>query len=344
MKIAYILGINEVLSGNGNGIKSQAVTWAKSLVKLNQEVTFINPWDNYNWSEFDIIHIFGSSNTWFLHFVQELKKRNSNIVWSPICDDIANYHIQKIKTYVGCNKLHLFSLPYIRKRAYPYFKKIFVRSIYEKEYLVKVYKANENNIAKVPLSISFDISDNIINYQSQKKENFCLHISSIYQKRKNVLRLIQAAKKYNFKLVLAGKTGNEQEFAPLKKEIANNSNIQVLGFISEEEKINLYKRAKVFALPSIMEGVGIVAVDAAIYGCDIVITKIGGPKEYYADKAFIVNPFDVDEIGQAVLNAMNENNSYQPQLSEYIYQEYNKTHIAQLLLKEYQQIINNKYS
>lgn len=339
MKIAYILGINEVLSGNGNGIKSQAITWAKSLIKLNHEVIFINPWDNYNWNEFDIIHIFGSSNTWFLTFVQELKKRNSNIVWSPICDDITNYHFQKIKTYIGCDKLHLFSSPYIRKKAYPYFKKIFVRSIYEKEYLIKAYKVNESNIAKIPLSTSFDISDNNINNQPQNKENFCLHISSIYQKRKNVLRLIQAAKKYNFKLVLAGKTGNEQEFAPLKKEIGNNSNIQVLGFISEEEKINLYKKAKVFALPSIMEGVGIVAVDAAIYGCEIVITKIGGPKEYYADKAFIVNPYDVDEIGKAVLDAMNKNNSHQPQLSEYIYQEYNKAHIAQLLLKEYQKII-----
>lgn len=333
MKIAYILGTNEVLTGQGNGIKSQALTWANSLQELNQEVALINPWENYKWSEFDVIHLFGSSNTWFLGFAERLQKMNPNIVWSPICDDITNAQIQRLKTYIGCNKLHLFSLPFIRKQAYPLFKKIFVRSDYEKEYLVKAYNANIQNIIKIPLSTSYDTK-----CEFYPKENFCLHISSIYQARKNVLRLIQAANKYGFKLILAGNTGSEKEFAPLKKEIGNNPNIQVLGFISEEEKINLYKRAKVFALPSIMEGVGIVAVDAAMYGCEIIITNIGGPKEYYKNQAFIVNPYNVDDIGQSILKAINNPTPFQPKLSEYIYKEYNRMHIAQLLLQIYRTI------
>lgn len=334
MKIAYVLGINEVLSGAGNGIKSQAITWANSLTKLNQEVIFISPWDNYKWNEFDIIHIFGSSNSWFFPFAKQLQNKNPNIVWSPICDDITSPLIQRLKTHIGCNKLHTFSLPYIRKQAYPLFKKIFVRSNYEGKYLIQAYQANPKKIVKIPLSISYNEK-----YVPQKKEDFCLHISSIYQERKNVLRLIQAANKYNFKLILAGNTGNEQEFAPIKKAIGNNSNIQVLGFITEEEKINLYKRAKVFALPSIMEGVGIVAVDAANYGCEIIITEIGGPKEYYNNQAFIINPYDVDGIGRAVTDAISGLKSFQPSLSEHIYNQYNKKQIAQLLLKEYQLII-----
>lgn len=47
-----------------------------------------------------------------------------------------------------------------------------------------------------------------------------------------------------------------------------------------------------------MEGVGIVAVDAAIYGCEIVITNIGGPKEYYDNMAYTVNPYNIDDIGK----------------------------------------------
>lgn len=334
MKIAYILGINEVLSGASNGIKQQALTWAKSLTDLGQEVIFVNPWDNYVWEDFDVIHIFGSSNTWFSSFTKQLKTKNPNIVWSPICDDITSPQKQRIKTYIGCEKLQIFSLPYIRRKTYPLLKKIFVRSNYEGEYLIQVYHANPEKIVKVPLSISCEEK-----YIPQQKEDFCLHISSIYQKRKNVLRLIQAANKYKFQLILAGNTGSETEFAPLKKEIGNNPNIQVLGFISEEEKIDLYKRAKVFALPSIMEGVGIVAVDAANYGCEIVITEIGGPKEYYEDKAFIVNPYSIDEIGKAITEAISGTKSFQPLLSEQIYKQYNKKQIAQLLLKEYQLIV-----
>lgn len=334
MKVAYILGINEVISGAGNGIKSQAITWGNSLKELGIEVIFINPWDNYDWSKFDIIHLFGSSDTWFLSFAEKLSTKNNNLVWSPICDDITTPYIQRLKTYIGCDKLHIYSLPYIRKKSYPLFKRIFVRSNYEGEYLTKAYGTDTRKIVKIPLSISFNEK-----YEPHEKEDFCFHMSLLYQERKNVLRLIQAANKYNFKLVLAGKTGNEKEFAPLKKEIGNNPNIQILGFISEEKKIDLYKRAKVFALPSIMEGVGIVAVDAANYGCEIVITEIGGPKEYYDNKAFIINPYDVDEIGKAITNAISGKKSFQPSLSKYIYEQYNKTHIAQLLLKEYQSII-----
>ena len=66
--------------------------------------------------------------------------------------------------------------------------------------------------------------------------------------------------------------------ALLKQEIGDYSDIKILGFISEEKKMELYSKAKVFALPSICEGVGIVAVDAAYCGCDIVITNDGCPK------------------------------------------------------------------
>lgn len=333
MKIAYILAPSEVIDGASNGIRSQAFTWANSLRELGEEVTIINASEIYNWKDFDIIHFFGSSNTWFLPFAAAMKVRNPNIVWSPICDDITLPQIQLLKTYIGSERLHIFSLPYIRRKAYPLFKKIFVRSNYEKEYITKAYNVSPERIAKVPLSMSYDEKYNLL-----EKENFCFHMSLLYHERKNVLRLIKAANKYNFKLVLAGKTGNEQEFAPLKREIGNNPNIQVLGFISEEEKINLYKRAKVFALPSIMEGVGIVAVDAANYGCEIVITEIGGPKEYYNGHAFIVNPYNVDDIGQAVINALSGNKSFQPELSTQIYELYNKKHIAELLLQEYQNI------
>jgi glycosyltransferase involved in cell wall biosynthesis len=333
MKIAYILAPSEILEGLSNGVRSQVFTWANSLRELGEEVTIVNASEAYNWKDFDVIHLFGSSNTWFFSFAKLMKLKNPNIVWSPICDDITPPHLQLLKTYVGYKKLHVFSLPYVRKNAYPLFKKIFVRSNHEKEYIIKAYKANAQKIAIVPLSMSYDEE-----YTPQEKENFCFHMSLMYQKRKNVLRLIQAAKKYNFKLVLAGKTGNEEEFAPLKKEIGNSPNIQVLGFISEEEKINLYKRAKVFALPSIMEGVGIVAVDAANYGCEIVITEIGGPKEYYGGKAFVVNPYSVDDIGRAVVEALSGNKSFQPELSKQVHKEFNKKHIAQLLLKEYQSL------
>ena len=74
-------------------------------------------------------------------------------------------------------------------------------------------------------------------------------------------------------------------------------------------------------MPSIVEGVGSVALEAAISGCEIVLTDIGGPKEYYDGRAVLVNPYDVDSIGKGVMEAF-ESKKAQPELREYILKNY----------------------
>ena len=113
-----------------------------------------------------------------------------------------------------------------------------------------------------------------------------------------------------------------------------------MGFVSDEELNSLYNRAKVFALPSINEGVGLAALEAAICGCNIVITKLGGPKEYYEKgSAELVNPYDVDDIGQAVLRAL-KNNYSQPQLRNTLTNKYNVSTCVDKLVAYYQQLSN----
>ena len=100
----------------------------------------------------------------------------------------------------------------------------------------------------------------------------------------------------------------------------------------------LYNKAKVFALPSLNEGVGLVALEAAVCGCNIVITNLGGPKEYYPDElAYKVNPYDIDDIGKSIIKALIDNHS-QPQLRNHIISHYNNTTSIELLEKYYMQI------
>lgn len=311
MKIGYVIGPNTALSGSSNGIRSQALIWKKGMEHLGHDIDLIDCWGDYRWEQYDLIHIFGRG-LWLIDFVPALAKKNPNIVFSPIIDSIQKPFYYKLSTLLGIEKLRIYSLTYGVKRILKHFKGVFVRSDYEGHYLTYALGLPKEKLFKVPISISSDIQ--AANYS---KEDFCLHVSSIYQGRKNVIRLVQAAKKYDFKLVLAGSTGNEKEFLPLKKEINNASNIKVLGFVSDDELVDLYKRAKVFALPSICEGVGIVALDAAAYGCEIVITKIGGPKEYYNGLAEVVNPYSVDEIGTAVTKLLNGKGN-QPELRNFV--------------------------
>ena len=101
----------------------------------------------------------------------------------------------------------------------------------------------------------------------------------------------------------------------------------------------MYNRAKVFALPSINEGVGLVALEAAVCGCNIVLTKLGGTKEYYPNELVrLVDPYNVDEIGQAIVDSMNDN-SKQPFLRDKIVKNYNENMCIDLLINSYERVL-----
>lgn len=320
MKIAYVIYQGVITSSKSNGIRSQALTWASLLRSKGHTVNLISDWEVYDWVSYDAIHFFGSQN--WLPILLRLSTINNNWYYSPITDPLpgTNYKVEQIKrllvtkTPLGkCFKTKITDEHILRL-----VKKICVRTEFEKKHLSQLFNLDENHFELIPLSFS-EFCNPIMD---MTKEPFCLHISSIYQERKNVIRLIEAAKKYNFKLVLAGSKGSPSQFEVIKRAIGDANNISVLGFISQNEMIELYKRAKVFALPSIQEGVGIVSLDAAFYGCEVVITNIPGPKEYYKGKCLEVNPFNVDEIGIAVRSLLDNKISYQPQLSHFIQENY----------------------
>lgn len=332
MKIAYILSTTIIVSGRSNGIRSQAETWADNLRRHGHVVDYVSEWGDYDWKSYDAIHLFGEGEV-FYYAVLALHRINPHIHWSPICDpDLGfNYAKSRIRSIVSkATKGYVFHEPDTYKLI-PLVEKIFVRTNFEKEHLKRVYNIEESKFELVPLSYSNFCAP----FAQTQKEDLCLHISSIFQPRKNVIRLIEAARKYNFRLILAGNKGNERQFEPLRRAIGDAENIEVLGFVSEEEKIDLYQRAKVFALPSIKEGVGIVALDAAYYGCEVVMTGIPGPKEYYDGRCVEVNPMSVDEIGIAVISLMNGEKHFQPELKAHIGSLYSPDTITEKLINCY---------
>ncbi|MCD8284742.1 MAG: glycosyltransferase family 4 protein [Prevotellaceae bacterium] len=331
MTIAYV--ITESFSVNKyNGIRVQAETWADELIRQGHNVIRISPWDVQEWEEYDVIHIIGPCE-FLLNFTSALRRQHGcrNIVFSPIIDTIKSVFAYKMASFNGCRKLRLYSSNYTIRLSGAYIERWLARSRYEFTYINKAYSVPAEKISIVPLSFRIPLCK-----EFPAKEPFCLHVSKITDERKNMMRLIRAAVKYGFRLVLAGGTSSEKDYAPLRKVIEANDNVTYLGRVSDEQLMDLYKRAKVFALPSIAEGVGMVAVEAASCGCDIVVTKIGGPKEYYGDMAYVVSPYDVDEIGRAVVKAMETTS--QPALMRYVQEKYNLESCVKLLVSEYKKV------
>lgn len=336
MNIAYIMYPGACYMGAGDGSKMQAEIWIKELERKGHHVERINSWGHYDWKSFDIIHVFGFG-LWNYDMIHWGCGLNPNFVFSPIIDTNTPMWKYRLATHFGCKKLRLFSQNYALRILKDDIRLFFARTEYEANYLHKGYGISNDKIAIVPLSYR-----DTINVKESNKEQFCLFVGTMTQPRKNVPRLIEAAKKYQFNLKLVGNKGNNVSEKRLKSLIGESKNIELLGFVSDEELALLYDQAKVFALPSINEGVGLVALEAAMHECNIVITKLGGPKEYYPEGlAQLVNPYNTDDIGNAILKALTDNES-QPKLKNYLEKYYNVSNCTDSLINYYENVLKNK--
>ena len=286
----------------GAGVKNQAIMWKNGLEKLGHHVDMIGSWETPQWGNYDAIIIFGFSSG-IRNLIKYLYLENKNILLAPIIDPTTPPFLYKFFVkYWGFQKiLGLSSRFHDLWLAKKFVNKWFVRSKEEYHYVKYCLEIDEKNIITIPLHYRIPPIEYFPN-----KMDFCFHASRLAAPNKNVARIIESAKKYGFSLKLAGHLKGETERNWLNNLIGSAKNIEYVGEVDDKTLQSLYKQAKVFVLPSLQEGVGMVALEAAAYGCEIVLTNYGAPKEYYNGKAILVNPKSTDEIGLGVLKALKQ--------------------------------------
>jgi glycosyltransferase involved in cell wall biosynthesis len=111
-----------------------------------------------------------------------------------------------------------------------------------------------------------------------------------------------APKRPEFRLVIAG-TGPEGDL--LKDEIrrAGLSNIELAGFVSEEQKFALLKRASHFFFPSYEEGWGIALAEALYCECRCVCYELPPYRSIFADFPAYARLGDWQNFVEAFLNS-----------------------------------------
>lgn len=121
--------------------------------------------------------------------------------------------------------------------------------------------------------------------------------------RKNQLRLAQACREIGVPLVIAGDTSVDPEYARACEAVGDTT---LLGpVVAQSPRLAaLYDRAAAFALPSLCETPGIAALEAASAGVPVVVTSVGGAREYLGDLAHYVNPKDVRSMVRAIEQAL----------------------------------------
>ena len=134
------------------------------------------------------------------------------------------------------------------------------------------------------------------------REQMILFVGAI-QRRKNVVRLVEAFEGVasGWKLVLAGSFGFGAEEAIERIERSPRKNdIQVLGYVPDPVLEDLYRRASVFAFPSLDEGFGMPLLDAMARGVPVLTSNVSAMPEVTGDAALLVDPSDVASVTEGL--------------------------------------------
>jgi glycosyltransferase involved in cell wall biosynthesis len=137
----------------------------------------------------------------------------------------------------------------------------------------------------------------------EQREPLVLHVGAV-QKRKNLARLVAAFERTApppWRLVLAGGGGyGAEEVEARIRQSPAAERITWTGWIPDAEIERLYRRASVFAFPSLDEGFGIPVLEAMAHGVPVLSSTRGALPEVCGDAAVLVDPFREDDIAQAL--------------------------------------------
>ncbi len=136
------------------------------------------------------------------------------------------------------------------------------------------------------------------------RQNLVLFVGAI-QRRKNIRRLVQAFERMpaSWRLSLAGAAdgfGAAEELRAIESS-PRKGDIDVLGYITQMELEALYRRARIFAFPSLDEGFGMPVLEAMANSVPVITSRRSALPEVAGDAALLVNPDDPEEIAAALV-------------------------------------------
>lgn len=124
----------------------------------------------------------------------------------------------------------------------------------------------------------------------------------------SVLPTLQQNVRTNVQYILGGK-GQEQELARIEQHIqqtGTKSQVQLIGFIKDEELIDHYLLADVFVMPSKKEGFGIVFIEAMACGLKVIAGNKDGSVDALlnGELGTLIDPDNQQELLAALKDAL----------------------------------------
>ena len=133
------------------------------------------------------------------------------------------------------------------------------------------------------------------------------------QPRKNFERIIAAFQhlpaplQKEVELVIVGKIGTvSDKLLAVIKEAETRGNVKWLNYVDQTALKALYQSAQALVFPSLSEGFGIPILEAFASKTPVITSNLSSMPEVAGDAALLVDPYQVDDIMQAMQNILED--------------------------------------
>ena len=307
MKIGFVLPAGFAVGNPFNGIREQAVHQAEALAALGHDVVLMSAWDKYDLATFDVVQFFVGGPAMF-RIEQRTPRPVKMMAFAPIIDTLTPNWLYRWAARAGNIHPKINTIQSLYAQQGRYCQLVIARSEFERRKLVAGLGIPSE---KVEIVLNGAVARPTSDPEAARRafdlpDKFLLHISRFTNAFKNVPNIIEGVGPTGLPLVIAGTADQGATLDRIRRLADKYPNIRLLGSVSDEMRNSLYAACHVFCLPSIIEGTGLVALEAAMHGASIVITANGGPPDYFRNFALYVHDGTPHEIQARVLEAWNK--------------------------------------
>ena len=178
-------------------------------------------------------------------------------------------------------------------------KKILFEMGYKNEVYIET-TAFEDNMIK-----NFDINSIKKKYSNIEKSKIRILFLSRIEKVKGIFELIDAFqiinKTHDFELIIAGDGLVKND---VKKEVIrkNIDNIEFIGFVEDNDKIETFLDSHIYILPSYSEGMPCSVIEAMAMGLPVLVTEVGGLVDFFRNgiNGFFIEKYNPNSIIEGI--------------------------------------------
>jgi glycosyltransferase involved in cell wall biosynthesis len=307
----------------------------QELNKLNTEVIYEN-WHDPKLKG-DLVHFFGFND---FHKIITLKNKGYKLVYTHILDGLTNLSASQ-KLYHKIKNEMINVLPGKFDSMFPwrglkYFDAIVYLNQGDRDTAIKLY--NVDPAKAHVISHGIDSIDKFKGGVADKNPKFLVSLGSIVE-RKNHVFTASICRKNKIPVKFIGHRFDEQ--APYYKEFLqqiDNETTEYFGFLSEDEKIDMMKRASGFVLLSHGESGCISVYEAGACGLPLLLSDLPWAKGYEnPNHLSFCSPVNVSDAEKQLLDFYkNAERKNEPTFEIHTWSE-----IASRLKSLYQTILKN---